>query len=130
MQVVSSQGNSLVKHFVLLVLLIVLPLQTLWAAGAGHCRQRDGTTEHPSRLHEGAFAEAHTHAHDGKAEDAGHATSPTVDCNAFHFVALEASWAAMNALPRTGATPFEVLNTFFKSHIPKGPYRPRWRFAV
>jgi hypothetical protein len=118
------------KILVLVVLLIVLPLQTLWAAGAGHCLDHQGTTEHPSGLNEEGAAEAHTHVHDGNAEGAGHATDSTVDCSAFHFIALEASSAAMNALPRAGTSPFEALNTSFKSHIPKGPYRPRWRFAV
>jgi len=130
MKVAGSHPSGFVKRLALIVLLIVLPLQTLWAAGAGHCVEHGGKSEHPPGLHDGPFSATHAHAHDGQAEEAGHATSSAVDCSAFHFVALEASWADLNALPRAGAMAFEALDRTFKSHIPKGPYRPRWRFAV
>lgn len=114
---------------VLLLLLFVLPLQTLWAAGAGHCLSGSGAADHAAHPHEHDTA-GHAHEHVGGPGHDGPATDAAVDCSAFHFVALEASATVASALPRSGVLPFGHLCISFTSHIPAGPDRPRWRPAV
>jgi hypothetical protein len=117
------------RRFVLLLLLFVLPLQTLWAAGAGHCLSDGGAADHAAHSHEHDTA-GHAHEHVGGAGHDAPGTDAAVDCSAFHFVALEALATVASELPRTGVLPFGPLSISFTSHIPPGPDRPRWRPAV
>ncbi len=123
---------TLVKRFVLLTLLFVLPLQTLWAAGAGHCLAGGGVVDHASGQREHGHEHGtpgHVHDHAGPSVDAGQTYGSAIDCNAFHFVALDGSGMQQDISAAAAGAPFDPLNTFFKSHIPPGPDRPRWRFV-
>ena len=121
------------RRLVLMLLLCVLPLQTLWAAGAGHCLPGpavgdDAPGQHGQGHEHGATSHAHDHA--GPSGGAGQASGSAVDCSAFHFVGLDASEVGPEMLSALGGLPFNPLSIFFKSHIPPGPDRPRWRLAA
>ena len=122
---------TLVKRFVLLTLLLVLPLQTLWAAGAGHCLL-GGVADHASGQHEQGHehgAPGHVHDHAGPSGDAGQTNGSAIDCNAFHFVAPDGSGLKQDMSFAATGPSYDPLSIFFKSHIPPGPDRPRWRFV-
>jgi hypothetical protein len=119
------------RHLVLVTLLLVLPVQILWAAGAGHCLPGSALGDHASMHHgHGHGAAEHVHDHAGTSGDAGQATGSAVDCSAFHFIVLDGPGVVVNASSATRSGPFGPLSIFFKSHIPPGPDRPRWRLAV
>ena len=117
------------RRLALVLLLFVLPLQTTWAVGVGHCLFGSGAADHAAHAH-GHDETEHVHEYLGDATHGGQATDSAVDCSAFHFVALEASGPIASVLPRTGVLPFGPLSISFKSHIPAGPDRPRWRLVV
>jgi len=122
---------SSMRQLVLVTLLLVLPLQTVWAAGAGHCLHGWAVSDHAFMQDgHGHGAAGHVHDHAGSSDDAGRAIGSAADCNAFHFVVLDGSGLALNAWSAARGRPFGPLSIFFKSHIPPGPDRPRWRLAV
>lgn len=123
--------SAAVKRFVLLMLLAVLPIQTAWAAGVGHCPQGDGQRDRAPAPHERPHAaDVHDHGIGHDHGVPGHTAGAGLDCSAFHFVALEPILALAQALPPVGVTAGDSENSGYKSHIPDGPERPCWRAAV
>ena len=117
-------------RLVFLLLLIVLPLQTTWAAGLGYCPPDSDHAYASAAGHDSHAAHAHDHGDGDDGGNRGHAAGAHLDCSAFHFVALEPFVASAHSLPQVGVTLHRVEYTGYKSHIPEGPDRPRWRFAV
>ena len=120
--------SAAVKHFVLLLLLTVLPLQISWAAGVAHCPHEGDDGVHASAA--GDAAHAHAHVHDTDDVDEGHAAGPGNDCSAFQLVALEPPAAPAQSLSRAGGTAPAVACLGYTSHIPDGLERPKWGLAV
>lgn len=117
------------KRFVILALLFALPVQMLWASGVGHCLLGSDRADYVPGAHEHHEAKhAHDHAH--AAGDTGHGAGNAADCSAFHFAAIDASTANPPVLAEMGVLGFDAVSAFYKSHIPPGPDRPRWRFAA
>ena len=136
-------------RLVFLLLLIVLPLQPTWAVGGGYCPPDGGhpnasAADHDSHAahaqdhgdgasghhHHSHAAHAHQHGDGDDGGNRGHAAGADLDCSAFHFVALEPFVASAHSLPQIGVTLHCVEYTGYKSHIPEGPDRPCWRFAI
>ena len=117
------------KRFVILALLFALPVQMLWASGVGHCLLGSDRADYVPGAHEHHEAKhAHDHAH--AAGDTGHGAGNAADCSAFHFAAIDASTANPPVPAEMGVLGFNAVSAFYKSHIPPGPDRPRWRFAA
>ena len=110
----------------LLLRLTVLPLQISWAAGVAHCPQEGDDGVHASV----AGDATHAHVHDTDEGDAGHAAGPGIDCSAFHLVALETPVTPAHSLSRAGGTAPDFRYSGYKSHVPSGLDRPKWRFVA
>jgi hypothetical protein len=107
-----------------MLLLVVLPLQISWAAGVGHCPNDGDHGVHAS----GDASRGHVHdTDDGDGEPAAGAG---IDCSAFHLVALEPPAVSTQPLSCAGETAPDVAYSGYKSHIPSGLDRPKWRFAA
>lgn len=117
------------KRFLLLLLLAVLPLQVTWAAGVRHCPD-DGDRGASVSVPGDASHAGHVHKHADDSGGGGYAAGSGLDCSAFQFVALDPSAAATQWLAQAGATTHDIEYAAYKSHIPDGPDRPRWRFAA
>jgi hypothetical protein len=118
-----------VRHFLVLFLLAVLPLQISWAAAAFHCPQGGGDGIGAAAASAALHAE-HAHEHDGDDHDDDAATGGGLDCSALQLVALEPPSAQGQSLARARAIAHGVACPRYKSHIPDGLERPKWGLAV
>jgi hypothetical protein len=117
------------KRLVMLLLLAVLPLQMTWAAGMGHCPRGADHGDRASVPHAASHAaDGLEHSHDEG--DDGSGAGWGIDCSVFQFVALAPPAARAQSLPRASATAHVVARSGYKSHIPPGLDRPKWRFAA
>ncbi|MDN4036426.1 DUF2946 family protein [Massilia sp. YIM B02443] len=78
------------KRLLLLLLLIVMPLQSVWAAGAVYC-SHDEATPHPGH-------HVHKHPPSSSQDDDGPA-QPCDDCDACHHLSASAIPSAQPNLP-------------------------------
>lgn len=121
--------SAAMQRFIILLVLAVLPLQVTWAAGARHC-PHDGDYGVSVSVPGDASHATHVDEHEDDSGGGGYAAESVLDCSAFHFVALDPLAAPKQWLPQAGATTQAIDNAAYKSHIPDGPDRPRWRFAA
>ncbi len=111
------------RHFFVLLLLI-LPLQAVWAAASAYCLHEQGVAtqhfgHHDHRHHAGSA--------DGK-DGAGKATvQPHPDCGICHLNCPTATSASSLPLPAV-LSPFLAADPFcaLPSVFPEGPERPNW----
>jgi hypothetical protein len=118
-----------VRHFLVLFLLAVLPLQSSLAAAVFHCLQGGGDGVGAVAASAALHAE-HAHEHDGDDNDDGHAIGAGLDCSVLQLVALEPTSARAQSLARAPAIAPAVACPGYKSHIPDGLERPKWGLAV
>jgi hypothetical protein len=93
-----------------LLLLVVMPLQSVWASAADHCLQS-------SLQHDRLVATL--------AVDADGSAACTAHCAACHAGCLAAPLPSTHDARGVCASPFPTgLDAHFESHIPTGPERP------
>jgi len=113
-----------VKKLFFILLLVILPLQTSWAAAAAYCQH-----EQTSDTHFGH----HTHQHEIKKElqkdaSADKSTGGHSDCGYCHLY-CQASFLSTSLSLHLGNQPIRLYAPpiHYSSHIPDGPKRPDWR---
>jgi hypothetical protein len=112
-----------VKKLFFIFLLIMLPLQSSWAAAASYC-QHEQTSTHFGH-------HAHQHETQSDTSDTSTSTNAHSDCGYCHLF-CQASFmsAPLNMIPPNGPIVIAAVTFHFSSHIPDGPKPPDWRLVV
>ena len=112
------------NRLLLLFLLVLMPLQLVWAAAAPYCAHEPSTTQAKHLGH-------HAHEHESgdapavAADDGAAPASIDTDCASCHLASsatLPAATSGFVVLPR-GALPGGPARAY-RSHVPSGPERP------
>ena len=114
---------SVIRRFFFLLLVLILPLQTVWAAASAYCLHEQGlATQHFGH---------HDHRHhagpaDGKDGTGKSVLQPHPDCGFCHLNCPAAPSASPVITVTQGA--FVVVDPpcAFLSVFPEGPERPKW----
>jgi hypothetical protein len=113
------------RHWVIVLLLAVVPLQLAWAGAAVYCGHESAVA---GAKHVGHHEHAHQPSDDGASapvEDADMSSTFHADCETCHFgVSATLTMAPLGTaiLPSTGL--LDALSPRYLSHIPAGPERP------
>ena len=113
------------RHWVIVLLLAVVPLQLAWAGAAVYCGHESVVA---GAKHVGHHEHAHQPSDDGAStpvEDADVSSTFHADCETCHFgVSATLTMAPLGTaiLPSTGL--LDALSPRYLSHIPAGPERP------
>jgi hypothetical protein len=113
-----------VKKLFFIFLLIMLPLQSSWAAAASYCQHEQTSTTHFGH---------HSHQHELQdiSGDASKSASAHSDCGYCHlFCQASFSTAPFNMMLPSGPVQLAATPFHFSSHIPEGPKRPDWRVVA
>lgn len=114
------------RRFFFVLLLLVLPVQAVWAAASSYCQHEQGT----ATSHFGHHAHAHKAA--GKGDlGSGPASAFHADCAFCHLAGVGASTPQCD-VPISASSSMNVPapGTAFLSIFLEGPERPKWVAAV
>jgi hypothetical protein len=115
------------RRFLALLLIVLLPLQSAWAATASTWDHHGTSPDH------GVFAQAHQDHCDGLAStdplDADATVTPHLECSHGHchghFTAVPTSWACVSSFAeRSFAAPRETVEQ--REPTSSRPERPQW----
>ncbi|WP_341677282.1 hypothetical protein [Niveibacterium sp. SC-1] len=113
------------RRALFLLLLAILPLQSVWAAAVSYCRHETG----PAAKHLGHHDHKHMQAQaEGKSDqksDAASALGVDTDCSTCHLSTAPSLVSSdMASLASLDAPPRFAYHRSDLSHIPTGPERP------
>lgn len=115
----------IVKKFLILVLMLLLPAQYSWSAAAAYCQHEKGSAFHFGH---------HAHEHKDKSDQkSGHDKLKKVDtdceyCHLFHHTGLAVALPGLP--PFEGADHAELAGLDFASYISKRPPKPNWQLVA
>ena len=114
------------RRIFLIFLLVLLPLQFTWAAGASYCQhEQEKVSKHLGH---------HVHQHDGQADTGGEQSQksqPDNDCCICHLAATSAvPLSAPPIILCDNPHPPDTYAVTFHSYIPDGLSKPNWRPAI
>lgn len=108
-----------------ILLMLILPLQTVWAAASAYCQHEQGT----AAQHFGH----HAHQHQAASNDSGSGPSSNfhADCSFCHLGAIGVVASSLDVTsPAFGCAAVSWSNNFLLSVFLEGPERPDWASAV
>lgn len=108
------------RRFVALLLLVLLPLQAVWAAAAPYCQHESEAQGHHIGHHQPE------HAHDTPGDDGGGATSAHTDCHTCHGGTVLAQEVRMLQVMAASAQPVPTLVHGLPAPPAERPDRPSW----
>lgn len=111
---------SPMRRWLLIVLLLVMPFQTVWAVVAPYCGHETQSTAQHFGHHE------HKHAAGGAEQGTAALPGADMDCGACHLVSPATVPAALLvAAPPPTAAPVEFSPSHYTSRVPSGPEKPQ-----
>lgn len=114
-----------IKRLVLVFLMVLLPLQSVWAVASAYCQHEQGAAAQHFGHHE--------HQHQAADKDSlagGSAASFHADCAFCHLGCVGVATSSPDLLPPVPASAAASPDdAFLLSIFPEGPERPKWAFA-
>ena len=111
------------RRFVALLLLVLLPLQAIWAAAAPYCQHEDEAASH----HIGHHQPEHQHATAVDAGDHGDEASSThSDCHVCHSGTVLVHEVRLVQAMSTTTLPVPTLTQGLPAPPTARPERPKW----
>lgn len=114
------------SRLLFLLLVLVLPLQSVWASAARYCQHETATNSEHFGHHEHQHKAAATEDSNKPATDAK--TITDLDCGLCHSLGSVAApvWVSTASLPVPAALPPPTLSLPMASALLKAPERPKW----